>query len=70
MAVEAALALCLALVGMGRWSPDDVEAALNARDRAQLHQHQFALDMLALRHILDAYHVDQLVELVDDLLDD
>ncbi|WP_375242942.1 tRNA pseudouridine(38-40) synthase TruA [Sphingomonas parapaucimobilis] len=27
---------CLALVGMGRWSPDDVEAALNARDRAQL----------------------------------
>ncbi|MEG3090019.1 tRNA pseudouridine(38-40) synthase TruA [Sphingomonas sp. PB1R3] len=27
---------CLALVGMGRWTPDDVEAALNARDRAQL----------------------------------
>ncbi|WP_294235463.1 tRNA pseudouridine(38-40) synthase TruA [uncultured Sphingomonas sp.] len=27
---------CLALVGMGRWSPDDVEAALHARDRAQL----------------------------------
>ena len=27
---------CLALVGMGRWSPDDVEAALVARDRAQL----------------------------------
>ena len=27
---------CLTLVGMGRWSPDDVEAALNARDRAQL----------------------------------
>ncbi|WP_347091369.1 tRNA pseudouridine(38-40) synthase TruA [Sphingomonas parapaucimobilis] len=27
---------CLALVGMGRWSPDDVEAALNARNRAQL----------------------------------
>lgn len=27
---------CLALVGMGRWSPDDVAAALEARDRAQL----------------------------------
>jgi len=27
---------CLALVGMGRWSPDDVAAALAARDRAQL----------------------------------
>jgi tRNA pseudouridine38-40 synthase len=27
---------CLALVGMGRWSPDDVEVALHARDRAQL----------------------------------
>lgn len=27
---------CLALVGMARWTPDDVEAALNARDRAQL----------------------------------
>ncbi len=27
---------CLALVGMGRWTPDDVEAALVARDRAQL----------------------------------
>ena len=27
---------CLALVGMGRWSPDDVATALAARDRAQL----------------------------------
>lgn len=27
---------CLALVGMGRWSPDDMRAALNARDRAAL----------------------------------
>lgn len=27
---------CLALVGMGRWAPDDVAAALAARDRAQL----------------------------------
>lgn len=27
---------CLALVGMGRWSPDDVGAALAARDRAAL----------------------------------
>ncbi len=27
---------CLALVGMGRWSPDDVGAALAARDRARL----------------------------------
>jgi hypothetical protein len=26
---------CLALVGMGRWTPDDVEAALVARDRAR-----------------------------------
>ncbi|MDP1026342.1 tRNA pseudouridine(38-40) synthase TruA [Sphingomonas sp. KR1UV-12] len=27
---------CLALVGMGRWSPDEVGAALAARDRARL----------------------------------
>jgi tRNA pseudouridine38-40 synthase len=27
---------CLALVGMGRWSPDDVARALEARDRAEL----------------------------------
>ncbi|MBI0474910.1 tRNA pseudouridine(38-40) synthase TruA [Sphingomonas sp. MA1305] len=27
---------CLALVGMGRWSPDDVGIALAARDRARL----------------------------------
>lgn len=27
---------CLALVGMGRWSPDDMRAALKARDRAAL----------------------------------
>ncbi|WEK42871.1 MAG: tRNA pseudouridine(38-40) synthase TruA [Candidatus Sphingomonas colombiensis] len=27
---------CLALVGQGKWSPDDVSAALNARDRAAL----------------------------------
>ncbi|WP_230480442.1 tRNA pseudouridine(38-40) synthase TruA [Sphingomonas sp. Leaf21] len=27
---------CLAFVGMGRWSPDDVAAALAARDRARL----------------------------------
>ena len=27
---------CLALVGMGRWSPDDMRAALEARDRAAL----------------------------------
>jgi tRNA pseudouridine38-40 synthase len=27
---------CLALVGMGRWSPDDVATALAARDRAAL----------------------------------
>ncbi len=27
---------CLALVGMGRWSPDDVADALAARDRARL----------------------------------
>jgi len=27
---------CLALVGQGKWSPDDVQAALEARDRAQL----------------------------------
>lgn len=27
---------CLALVGMGRWEPDDMRSALEARDRAQL----------------------------------
>lgn len=27
---------CLALVGLGRWSPDDVERALEAKDRAAL----------------------------------
>jgi tRNA pseudouridine38-40 synthase len=27
---------CLALVGRGKWSPDDVSAALDAKDRAQL----------------------------------
>lgn len=27
---------CLALVGLGRWSPDDVKRALEARDRAAL----------------------------------
>ena len=27
---------CLALVGQGKWSPDDMTAALEARDRAQL----------------------------------
>jgi tRNA pseudouridine38-40 synthase len=27
---------CLALVGMGRWAVDDVEAALAARDRSRL----------------------------------
>jgi tRNA pseudouridine38-40 synthase len=27
---------CLALVGQGRWSPDDVKAALDARDRQAL----------------------------------
>jgi len=27
---------CLALVGMGRWSVDDVRVALEARDRARL----------------------------------
>ena len=27
---------CLALVGMGRWSPDDLAAALVAADRARL----------------------------------
>ena len=27
---------CLALVGQGRWNPDDVEKALRARDRQAL----------------------------------
>jgi tRNA pseudouridine38-40 synthase len=27
---------CLALVGLGQWSPDDISAALEARDRAML----------------------------------
>lgn len=27
---------CLALVGLGRWSPDDIKKALDARDRAAL----------------------------------
>jgi tRNA pseudouridine38-40 synthase len=27
---------CLGLVGMGQWSPDDMKAALNARDRSAL----------------------------------
>jgi tRNA pseudouridine38-40 synthase len=27
---------CLAMVGMGRWSADDLRAALEARDRARL----------------------------------
>ena len=27
---------CLALVGMGRWAPDDMRAALDARDRSRL----------------------------------
>ena len=27
---------CLVLVGQGRWSPDDMRAALEARDRAAL----------------------------------
>jgi tRNA pseudouridine38-40 synthase len=27
---------CLALVGQGKWSADDVGAALEARDRAEL----------------------------------
>ena len=27
---------CLALVGLGRWKPDDIKAALEARDRAAL----------------------------------
>ena len=27
---------CLALVGRGRWAPDDVKAALEARDRQAL----------------------------------
>ena len=27
---------CLALVGLGRWSPDHIAAALDARDRAAL----------------------------------
>jgi tRNA pseudouridine38-40 synthase len=27
---------CLALVGMGRWSADDLKAALEAKDRAAL----------------------------------
>ena len=32
-------------------------------------QHQFALDVLAARHVLDADDVDQLLELIDDLQD-
>jgi tRNA pseudouridine38-40 synthase len=27
---------CLAMVGMGRWNGDDLDAALAARDRARL----------------------------------
>jgi tRNA pseudouridine38-40 synthase len=27
---------CLVLVGQGRWKPDDMRAALEARDRARL----------------------------------
>jgi tRNA pseudouridine38-40 synthase len=27
---------CLGLVGMGQWSPDDMKAALDARDRTAL----------------------------------
>jgi tRNA pseudouridine38-40 synthase len=27
---------CLALVGLGQWSADDISAALEARDRAML----------------------------------
>src|ERR1700728_3265786 len=34
---------------------------------AQFQQYQFALDVFAARHVLDAHHVDQLLQLVGDL---
>src|SRR5688572_19963548 len=36
---------------------------------AHLHEHELALDVLALREVDDLHHVDQLVQLLGDLLD-
>src|SRR6478672_6075609 len=37
---------------------------------ADLHEHELALDVLALREVDHLHHVDQLVQLLGDLLDD
>ena len=36
---------------------------------AQLQQRQLALQVVVAGHVVDGHHVDQLVQLVDDLLD-
>jgi hypothetical protein len=38
--------------------------------RTGLHQHQLALDVLALAQVHELDHIDQLIELLGDLLDD
>jgi len=40
------------------------------RPNLQLEQNEFALEMLSECHVLDVHHVDELVELIGDLLND
>ncbi len=40
------------------------------RAHLEFQQHELALEMLAGGHVLDPHHIDELVQLIDDLLDD